>query len=214
MTWTRRRIALGAALFAALMLVGGWPWPGVARAFSALYCPMGNLFVAHQTFGRGGHARLAPLDKIERRSSDNVTADASIALSVDGFQGDMRMGVSLRRDAYLPLLIAVALIIAAPLAIRRRLRILALVVPVLLLWTVSVFELLVTWTFATQLRGIYAPSPLQQRLVDLAYGALLAPPGNRFIAPIALVTGTIIWQARRSEKSNVPVTERAEAKAI
>jgi hypothetical protein len=214
MTWTRRRIAIGAALFGAVMLVGGWPWPGVARAFSALYCPLGNLFVAHQTFGRGGHARLAPLDKIERRSSDNVTADASIALTVDGFEGDMRMGVSLRRDAYLPLLLGIALIVAAPLAMRPRLRSLAVVVPVLLLWTMAVFELLVTWTFATQLRGIYASSPLQLRLVDLAYGALLAPPGNRFIAPIALAIGTIIWQGRRSEKRNVSVTERSEAKAI
>jgi hypothetical protein len=214
MTWTRRRIALHAGLFAALMLLGGWPWPGVARAFSALYCPFGNLIVGHQTFGYGGHARLAPLDRIARQASDNVTADASIALTVDGFQGDMRLGVSLRRDAYLPLLIAIALIAAAPLALGRQLRSLAIAVPLLLLWTAAVFQLLVIWTFATQLRGIYTSSPLQQRLVDLAYGALLAPPGNRFIAPIVLAIGTIAWQARRSDKSCAPVTEAPEAKAI
>jgi len=209
-----RRLVRAAALFAALLLPGAWPWAGAAHAFSALYCPVANLIVSHQTFGRGGHARLAPVDRIERRATDNITADAAVALTVDGFAGDMRLGVSLRRDAYLPLLIAIALLAAAPIAIRRRLHGMLVALPVIVLWTVAVFDLLIVWTFATQLRGIYSPSALDLRLVDLAYGALLAPPGNRFIAPIALGIGITLWQAQHDRKRHVPVTKQQAAEGL
>ena len=44
----------------------------------------------------------------------------------------------------------------------------------------AALELLVTWTFAFQLRGIYAADAgsIWRRLVDLAYGAVLTPPGK------------------------------------
>ena len=201
MSCTPPRLALGAALFAALLFLGGWPSAAVARAFSAAYCPLANLLIAHQTFGRGGRARLAPVDRIQRGDGDNVTADATIALRVDGYQGALPLGMSLRRDVYLPLLILTALLIATPLGLRRRLLGLAVAVPVLLLWSLVVIQILVVWLFATKLAGIYAISPRELRVVDLAYEALLAPPGNRFIVPMVVGIGAIAWQASRPPRS-------------
>ena len=101
MTGTIRRVAVSSPVFLAVLVVGAWPWPPVQRGFSAINSPVANFFLAPQTFGRGGHARLVPLARIERHASDNVTADAALALAVAGFQSDLELGMSLRRDVYL-----------------------------------------------------------------------------------------------------------------
>jgi hypothetical protein len=195
MIWTARRTAISLAVFLALLLVGAWPWPPVQRGWSAIYCPIANLLLTPQTFGTGGHARLRPLPRIERHPTDNVTADAALALSVAGFQGVLESGMSVRRDAYLPLWILISLLVAVPLGFARRLKALAIGIPVMVALNLAALELLVTWTFAFQLRGIYPTDTgaVWRRLVDLAYGALLTPPGNRFIAPLALAIALIVW---------------------
>jgi hypothetical protein len=197
MTWTARRIAASLGLFLALMAVGAWPWEPVPHAFSARYCPVANLVLGHQTFGRGGHARLLPLERIVRQEGDNVTADTALSLTVAGFEGDLQMGMSLRRDAYLPLLILVALIVAAPLPAVGRLKALSIGVPIMTALNLAALELLVVWTFALRLKGIYDLGGAARRLLDFAYGALLTPPGNRFIAPLALGAAIVAWQRAR-----------------
>jgi hypothetical protein len=194
-TWSARRLALSLAMFLALVALGAWPWPRVALAFSGAYSPVANLFLAGHTFGTRGHARLIPLQQITRKPSDNVTADTTLSFTVDGFQGSLPLGISLRRDVYLPLLIAVALIVSAPLPSRRCLLCLSLAVPVVLAAGIASNGLVAAWTFMIQLRGVYPPAPLTRQLTDLAYGLLLTPPGNRFIAPILLAGGLIGWQA-------------------
>jgi hypothetical protein len=192
----RRAVIRWLGLFAGLLVLGAWPWPRVALAFSAVYCPIANLVLGGRTFGDGGHARLVPVQEIRRKESDNVTADALLSLTVDGFAGALPLGVSLRRDVYLPLLILVALIASSPLPIRRRLTCLGVGVPLTLGAGMAASALVVMWTFMTQLRGVYPPSPVTRWIVDFAYGALLSPPGNRFIAPLALSALLVAWQAR------------------
>ena len=206
MTWTARRLAASLGLFLALMVVGAWPWAPVPHGFSALYCPVANLVLAPQTFGHGGHARLVPLDHIVRQESDNVTADTALSLTVAGFEGDLQLGMSLRRDAYLPLLILVALIVAAPLPAVGRLKALSIGVPIMTALNLAALELLVVWTFALQLKGIYDPTGAARGLVDFAYGALLTPPGNRFIAPLALGAAIVAWQ--KSKPGPIPSCHR------
>jgi hypothetical protein len=63
-------------------------------------------------------ATCAPLAEIKRHDGDNVTADTVLGLSVDGYQGTIPLGVRLRRDVYLPLLIALTLIACSPLPVR------------------------------------------------------------------------------------------------
>jgi hypothetical protein len=195
MIWTRRRVAVSLSAFLLLLVAGAWPWPAIQRGFAGIYCPVANLVIAPQIFGRGGHARLRPLPRIVRQPTDNVTADAVLSLSVAGFDGDVAMGMSVRRDAYLPLWILSALLIAAPLPFARRMKALVIGIPVMLALNLAALELLVIWTFAFQLRGIYPADAgaLWRRLVDLAYGAVLTPPGNRFIAPLAVGAALIVW---------------------
>lgn len=200
MTWTARRVAVALAAFLGVLIAGAWPWPSVQRGWSAIYCPVANLVIAPQTFGRGGRARLRALPSIERHANDNVTADAVLSLSVAGFGGDLPLGMSVRRDAYLPLWILVSLLIAAPLGFARRLKALAIGIPLMMVLNLASLELLVTWTFASQLRGIYPAdtSSLWLRAIDLAYGAVLVPPGNRFIAPLGAGAVLIaLFQGRR-----------------
>lgn len=197
-----RRVAVSSLVFLALLVVAAWPWLPVQRGFSAIYCPIANLFLAPQIFGQGGHARLVPLSRIERHATDNVTADAALALTVAGFDGDLPMGMSLRRDVYLPLWILIALLVAVPLRFARRMKALAIGISIMVVLDLAALELTVAWTFAFQLRGIYADAgSVWRRLVDLAYGALLTPPGNRFIAPLAIGAVIFAWlrepQARR-----------------
>ncbi len=202
MTWTTRRVAVALAIFLGALIAGGWPWPPLQRGWSAIYCPIANLVIAPQTFGRGGHARLRALPSIERHPNDNVTADAVLSLSVAGFGGDLPLGMSVRRDAYLPLWILVSFLLAAPLGSARRLKTLAIGIPLMLALNLAALELLVTWTFAFQLRGIYPAdaAPLWLRAVDLAYGAVLSPPGNRFIAPLAVgATLIALFHGRRQD---------------
>jgi hypothetical protein len=195
MIWTRRRVAISLAVFLGLLVAGAWPWPAIQRGFAAIYCPVANLVMAPQTFGQGGHARLQPLPRIVRQPTDNVTADAALSLSVAGYDGALALGMSVRRDAYLPIWILIALLVAAPLPLARRMKALAIGVPLMLALNLAALELLVTWTFAFQLRAVYPADAgaTWRRLIDLAYGAVLTPPGNRFIAPLAIGAVLIVW---------------------
>lgn len=182
-----RDLVLSAVIFGGILLCAGWPHRAVALAFSTLYCPMANLAMSHHRFGRGGHVRWSPLREIAWRPGDNVASDAVLALSLEGVAGEMPLGICLRRDVYLPWLILVALLAAIPLSRRARACYLALSVPLVFLTSVGAYGLLIRWTLMTQVKGVYPLSSTGIWLTDFAYGALLAPPANRFIAPLALV---------------------------
>ena len=185
----------------ALFMACAWPLPPVALGFSRVYCPLANVVLSNLTFGERGHARMVPLSRIQRRDSDNVTADALVSLTVDGFQGELPLGVSLRRDVYLPLLLALLVIALSGLSLPRRLVCAAIAAAVVVGAGVAANGLVAAWTFATQLRGLYAPGTAHRRFLELAYSALLSPPGNRFIAPILLGVGLVLWQRLRAHPS-------------
>jgi hypothetical protein len=200
----RARTGLRVGLVVAFSAACAWPLPSVALAFSRIYCPLANVVLSNLTFGERGHARTIPLSRIERREGDNVTADALVSLTVDGFKGDLPLGVSLRRDVYLPLLLALLVIALSGLSLRRRLVCAAIAVPVVLGAGVAANGLVAAWTFATQLRGLYPPGTAHRRFLELAYSALLSPPGNRFIAPILLGAGLVLWHRLRARPLPAP----------
>jgi hypothetical protein len=193
----RRRLAYSATLFAAMLILGGWPREGEARAFSQIYCPLANAGLSRFEFGSGGRVRLQPIESPSRRPGDNVDADAVATLSVEGFEGELPLGISLRRDVYLPWLILVALLAGAPISTITRLAAPLIAAPIVWATSVGAYALLAMWTFATQLRGVYFQSAMGRRLTDFAYGALLAPPGNRFIGPLGLGLLLIVLDRRR-----------------
>src|SRR5262245_9580265 len=103
---SRRQIAARVAAFFVLLGVVGWPWQPVRRAFASAYCATAGALLARVHFAGGaGHAHLRPAPEAARHPGDNVTTDAVVELSLDGRPGRPRLGVNLRRDAYLPLLI-------------------------------------------------------------------------------------------------------------
>jgi hypothetical protein len=163
------------------------------------------------TFGHGGHARLSPRDELVRGAGDAVTADATLSLSVDGFEGDVALGVSLRRDACLPLLVVSAAALAAPGAPRRRGQRLVVGFAVVLAYTIAALCLVVLWTFVVRMRDVYAVSDLSRATVDLAHRMVLVPPANRFIVPLAVGVALGFW-GRSAPRSGVSSTPDASAK--
>jgi hypothetical protein len=196
-----RRLGLSLLVFLGIIALGAWPAPAIALGVSAAYSWTANPVLERITFGHRGHARLQTLPEIKRRESDNVTGDTLLALSVDGYRGTVPLGISVRRDVYLPLLILVALLLAFPrLRPGQRLTCLALAVPITVAAGIAANALVAAWTFSTQLRGVYPPQPVTRRIIAFAYGALLSPPGNRFIAPLALGAGLIAWQLKQRRR--------------
>ena len=191
----RREVAARVAAFLLLLVVAGWPWGGVRRAFASAYCATVGALLAGVIFNGGtGHAHLlpAPADAVHR-PGDNVTADAIVELSLDGTPGHPRLGVNLRRDAYLPLLILITAIAVAPLRVRGKLNCLAAGVPVVLAGSLAALVALVSWVFAG---GLGPPDAMKNKALDLVVRMLVEPPGNRFIAPLALAAVLILWRLK------------------
>lgn len=189
---SRRQLATSFLILAGTLTVGFWPWPGLRAAFAGAYCGAADLVLQHAEFGRGGHVRLRPAAPTDvRRAGEQVTSDATAAITVDGFAGELALGLNLRRDVYLPLVVLVAVIGAASLGPRRKLRCLAAGLPGALALSFASLWLLFVWTFGRQLRGVYHLSGWSTTLLDLGYSALLAPPSNRFVFPLILALGLI-----------------------
>lgn len=192
------RLLVAGATFAAVLIAGGWPSARVAHGFAVAYSGLANVILASITFGNGGRARLVAAETNVSRVGDAVAADTQIALTVDGRTNSARLGISLRRDAYLPLLILLATVLAGPLAWRRKLQVGAIGLGIELLITLGAVVLLVGSALALGVPGLYPPR--SAALWDLASRTLLLPPGNRFIVPLGIgVALSLLTPDSRSE---------------
>jgi hypothetical protein len=176
-----------ALAFALVLLVAGPPWPPLRRAFASAYCAVMNTAFGGVTFGQGGRVHFTTGDG--RRPPGEVSTDALLAVSVERFQGNLIIGLNARRDGYLPLVVLLAATAALPFGLRRRLRCLLLGAAVEGAVVVLSMGLFVVWQFAIglHLRGIYELGPTALGGLDLAFRALLLPPGNRFVLPLLIV---------------------------
>jgi hypothetical protein len=192
-----RQPAARAAAFLVLLAVAGWPWTALRAAFASAYCATVGAALPSLSFGEGGagHAHVTPAAPTDvRRAGENVTSDAQVELSVDGSPGRARLGVNLRRDAYLPLLILICAIAVAPLRMRGKAICLLAGIPIVLAASFAALAALVGWVFAG---GLGPPETMRSKALDVAVRMLLAPPGNRFIAPLVLAAILILWRLRR-----------------
>jgi hypothetical protein len=160
-------------------------------------------------FGRGGHVHLAPGDTLPngRRVEGEVTTDCMMEMTLAGRRGHAIHGLSARRDAYLPLLIVVAVLVAASLGWRTPLRRVLIGVAAEAAVIVASLWLFVVWDFAIGLRvgGVYALSGSGLRVLDLSFRMLLLPPGNRFIVPLliaAAIAGPRIARAAAPQEQD------------
>jgi hypothetical protein len=201
-----RQPAARIAAFLILLGVAGWPWSIVRRAFSSAYCATVGAALPLFGFGEGGvgHARvLASPPTDVRRPGENVTSDAEVELSLEGSTQQSRLGVNLRRDAYLPLLILFSAVVVAPLRPRSKGICLLAGVPIVLAASLAALAILVGWVFAG---GLGPPSGLTSPTLDLMVRMLLEPPGNRFIGPLVLAALLIAWRVKR-ERESVPARD-------
>ena len=145
-----RPIAARAGAFLVVVALAGWPWQPVRRAFASAYCATVGAALAGISFRDGaGHARVMPAPPTTvRRPGENVTSDAEVELSVDGLSGHPRLGVNLRRDAYLPLLLLIGAIALAPLRMRSKAIGLLVGLPIVLAASLAALAALVGWVFA------------------------------------------------------------------
>lgn len=178
-----RQLLIGALVFAAVMGVGAWPSDTVRFGFSTFVSAVSNATLGYMRFDSGARVMLAPLPKgVKRGANDNVEADTSVSLHWPGAPPRVGYTMSSRRDAYLPLVIFVAVILAMPLGLRRKLVCLAVGVPVTLAVALSSVAIVVTYLFS-QSPGNVIPK-WQGAAAEFLFERWLSPPGNRVIAPL------------------------------
>jgi hypothetical protein len=186
------RVAVAALLFG----VGAWPWPVVRVGFSELLSGLGNVCLAPLSLVQGAHLHLEPLPMDAERTADqHVQADTRVVLAEPDGAQMASLGISLRRDAYLPLLIFGVAIVVLPLRWRSRLLCLGIGTTVIIAMAlVSVCALVVF--LASQQPGVVPE--WTAKLSGFVFECWLAPPGNRVIAPLLLAATLGVAAQRRS----------------
>jgi hypothetical protein len=195
------------------LLVAGFPWPPIRRGFATAYAAVSDGLLSALTFGRGGRVRVLAGDRAPdgRKPEGDVSSDAILMMTIDRQRGSAVIGINARRDAYLPLLLLSAIIAAAPLSQRSRLRLLllgGLVQGGVILVSLFIF---VAWNFAIGLSvpSVFPLSDFGRRALDLTFRTLLLPPGNRFIVPL-FVAGMLIWFDRAAETRARTITAASD----
>lgn len=188
----RRAAGLWAGSFLAVLLLLGWPRPGLRAAFAGAYATVANGLLTRLSFGEGGTAKL-----VSEAGGPVVGAaveqDARLLLGVTGYEGEVPFGLSLRRDAYLPCLILIGALIGAPLPLRRKLICLGAGTATVLALSLGCVYLTTAWLFSTQLTRVYQPSAAWAWILDVMAGALLLPPSNRFALPLLMAAGLVYF---------------------
>ena len=184
-------------------MIGVLPWPGLARGWSWLWSGLANGSVFQLDFGQGGSARLRSAAPDERGTGDHVATDTVLELQVRGYQGSLKLGTSSRRDGYLPLLVLIAAVVAAPLGWKPRLRLLTAGVPLALALCLLLTRLGVAAVFALRLRGVYPADSLARSALAIAEQVLVLPPALRLAAPL-LIALALVWR-------RLPPPARADA---
>lgn len=173
------------------------PWPGVRPAFSAALCSCANLLFDNWTFGKGGHARLRPAVGAELDVKESISTDTIVQVKVQGYSGELRFGLSARRDAHLPLALLMSVLLSAPLPTRKIVPaaaagfVLGAIVSLGFLW------LGVASFFRERLATVWRPARVVAQGLELANNLLLLPPANRFFLSLGIAVG-IAWLMGRN----------------
>lgn len=177
-----RKLAGAVAIFAIVMLVGAWPSQSVRAGFSGAVSAIANVVLRPARFAGGALLELRPLrPDVPRKAGQNVDEDTQLVLRVPGQRGEATLGISLRRDAYLPFVIFVAAILALPIGRRAKAASLALGTPVVVAVAIASVWLLVAH-LTSQRPG--APVEWHGSVTTFLFERWLTPPGNRVIAPL------------------------------
>lgn len=194
------------AAVTALVLLGVLSWPLLRAPSEALFRAAGNATLGQLTFGMGGHIRFMPAKP--RAASDHHDEDESwstrVELSIEDSEDRHGIRMNARRIVYLPCVILAALVLASPLAWRRKALALALGAVLLLASALLSAWLTAAWLFARVPGLIYELSELEQSMLSFGYEAWVTALGNRYLAPIViaavLIPALLVPQRRASAR--------------
>ena len=178
------RLWLRALGFLLLLSVAGWPWTTVEVGFSRVVSALGNVCLGTSRWAPAQLELIALGVPSQHGASDNVQADTQLLLRLPHPAREARLGLSLRRDAYLPLVIFVAATLVLPLPRRTRLRCLVLGIPLVL--AVAILSLAILATFLLARVPGAGVAAWRAELCQFLFDIWLTPPGNRVIAPLLL----------------------------
>ncbi|MFI5307861.1 MAG: hypothetical protein ACHQ53_10935 [Polyangiales bacterium] len=194
---------------ALLLTLGLAPWPGVREQSNAAFRGLANLVLQRAKFGDGsglgqGSAQLMPIERRAATGADDGPAwDTRLRLRVSGVSEVKDVVVSPRRMAFVPCWVLLSIVLASPLALRRKLGCLLAGVPLLLAWAVSSIATTAAWIFSQVPGLVYGGTPVHRTAVELAYRALVVPTSNRFILPLLLGVALVAWQHPWGERRTV-----------
>jgi hypothetical protein len=195
----------------AIIVVGAAPAPGISNGFNNAYCSTMNAVLSLVEFGNGGHAQFIA------QQSEGLSSDLSIRLTLDGHPGHWDSLRSARKYVYLPLLLVVAMVLAAPLPFKRKLG--CTLVGAVLSLALSSAALILTaaYSFSSGIPGVYQLGDLGRSALDLAMRTLVMPSSLWKMGPVLLgliLIGSehLVWEWRRERRIRLatsPAPERA-----
>lgn len=210
MVLRRPDIARGAVTFALLVMLGALPGHGLRFSVSRVLSDISNIALSTASFPGGIQAGLSPLPPDDPvRAGPNIEADARLVLRAPAHGTSATLGLSLRRDVYLPLVIFLAAILALPLAVSEKAVCLGLGVPVVMGVAVASIWLLVA-RITSELPGAIS-GDVERALTAFMFERWLTPPGNRVIAPLlfAAVLSVLVHGCARGRAASSTWPPRA-----
>ena len=183
-----------------VLLLGLSPWPDVREAFGAGFRAAANVvlgFVTCDTHYGRGHATLLAASTPSR---DGPSWDTLLRLKLDRAPNREEVIVNPRRIAWIPIVLFLALVVAAPVSSRDRWVCLAIGVPIIVLCAIAGLWTTALWLFAQSPGLLRNWAPLQALSVDLGYRALVVPLSNRYILPIVLAGVLLGWRWERRSR--------------
>lgn len=175
-----------------------WMWP--VRPLDAGASALLQLF----ELGNGGHVRIVALRELGAPDPHGAVHDSLLLLSVDGFAGELSLGLGMRQQGCAPLVVALAAALLTRAPPLRRLQTAAVACLLTLAYVGASLLVLGHWVLATRLPAVYPASGGVRTLLDVAVHAFVLPPVLRLVVPVGLalmatrvVHATLERRARR-----------------
>lgn len=202
-----RSLALRAALFALVTLLGWLAWPGLAAPFARAFCGLNEAVLTEAALGEGSHLSIEYAPLRAQQGDLDASWNARLRLRVDGARSPHPVRLNPRRLAYLPWLLFAALMTALPLRLRLRAACFMLGSLCVLLNAMASVWLTALWLFVHNAAAGRTLDSWRRSLVDFAYEGVVTPLGNKLI--FAMMTAVLLALLANSlERRHRPLVPR------
>jgi hypothetical protein len=197
--------------FVVVVILGFVLWPLLSDAYTSSFQASANALLGGMRFGKGGHALFLPASNQQAASTGrDASWEAPVELSIEGVEKKHVVSVNPRRLAYLPWFCFAALVAATPLRASAKAKCLLVGSALLgLIALVSVW-VIIAWIFARVPGLVYDLESWERTLLDLSYEAFVTPMGNKFVLPLILAVGLVLWQMAREKQQRGSNTVKSE----